>query len=84
MGRHMRIDKSTAITTDSVKLPADGGAPLTLATVGSALEIRTSSTIDTIFAPVDRNIFENENKHSRKIHPAGSSKSLRPVSDPAG
>ena len=80
----MRIGKSTAITTDGVKLPADGSAPLTLAAVGSALEIPTTGSIYTIFAPVGRNIPENENKHSRKIHPAGSSKSLRPVSDSAG
>lgn len=80
----MRTGKSTVITTDSARLPAAGAASLTLAEVGSALEIPATSTVDAIFAPMKRNILENESKQFRKIQSAGRSKSLRPAFVAAG
>ncbi len=75
----MCMDKSTAITSDSIKLPAEGGSPLTLTEIGSVLAIPTTSTFNIIFASMDGTIPEYEKKHSKTIQPAGSRKSLSPA-----
>ena len=79
----MRMDKSTAATISSIKLPGERGSPLTLTGISSVLEIQATSTFDIIIAPMDEPVLEGEKKHSRAIQLAGSSKSLSPAFIPA-
>lgn len=75
----MRINKSTAITIDSTRLPAEGDAPLTLAEIDSDRKIPTARTFDIISVSMDRNILKYKKKHYKTIQLAGSSKRLSPA-----